>query len=77
MRAIVAAIAALSIGVFAGSGVALAEPTPTAPSADQLTSALKRVLNTSLRDGDRAAELEGGLAAVPTARGSSATRRPA
>ena len=67
MRAVVAAIATLLIGVFAGSGVALAEPTPTVPSADQLTSQLQRVLNTSLSDSDRAAELEGGLAAVPTA----------
>jgi hypothetical protein len=67
MRAVVAAIATLFIGVFAGSGVALAEPTATVPSADQLTAQLKRVLNTSLSDSDRAAELEGGLAAVPTA----------
>ncbi len=33
MRAVVAAIATLFIGVFAGSGVASAEPTPTVPSA--------------------------------------------
>jgi len=67
MCAVLAAIATLMIGVFAGSGVALAEPTPSAPSADQLTSQLQRVLNTSLSDSERAAELEGGLAAVPTA----------
>jgi len=67
MRAVLAAVATLFIGVFVGSGVALAEPTPQVPSADQLTSQLKRVLNTSISDSDRAAELEGGLAAVPTA----------
>ena len=67
MRAVVAAIATLSIGVFLGSGVALAEPTPQVPSAGQLTSQLEKVLNTSISDADRAAELEGGLAAVPTA----------
>jgi hypothetical protein len=57
----------LSIGLFVGNGVALAEPTPQVPSAEQLTSQLQRVLNTSLSDSDRAAELEGGMAAVPTA----------
>src|SRR5262245_21850008 len=67
MRAVLAAIATVSIGLFAGSGVASAEPTPQAPSAEQLTSQLQRVLNTSLSDSDRVAELEGGLAAVPTA----------
>lgn len=65
MRAVVAAFATLSVGVLAGSGVASAAP--QVPSADQLTSQLQRVLNTSLSDSDRGAELEGGLAAVPTA----------
>jgi hypothetical protein len=67
MRAVPVAIATLFVGVFVGSGVASAEPTPQVPSADQLTAQLKRVLNTSVSDSDRAAELEGGLAAVPTA----------
>lgn len=67
MRALVAAIAIVAIGLLTGGGLAAAEPTPQVPSADQLTSQLKRALNTSLRDSDRADELEGGLAAVPTA----------
>jgi hypothetical protein len=67
MRAVVAAIATLFIGMFAGNGVALAEPTPQVPSAAQLTSQLEKVLDTSISDSDRASELEGGLAAVPTA----------
>lgn len=48
MRAVLAAIATLLIGVFAGSGVALAKPTATVPTADQLTSALKRALDAQL-----------------------------
>ena len=67
MRAVLVAIATLSIGGFTGSGVAFAEPTSSVPSADQLTSQLQRVLNTSLSDSERAGELEGGQAAVPTA----------
>ena len=65
MRAVVAAIATLSIGAFVGGGAASAAP--QVPSADQLTSQLQRVLNTSLPDSERAAGLEGGQAAVPTA----------
>jgi hypothetical protein len=65
MRSALTAIAMSIFGVIAGAGIATAAP--AAPSADQLTSQLQRVLNTSLSDQERAAELEGGQAAVPTA----------
>jgi hypothetical protein len=67
MRAVLALMAALCVVAFVAPGVASGEPTPQVPSADQLTSQLKRVLDTSVSDSDRASELEGGLAAVPTA----------
>ncbi|TFV58600.1 hypothetical protein E4P42_10915 [Mycobacterium sp. PS03-16] len=63
MRRVVVVVA-LGIGALVGGGVAVAQP---APSADQLTAQLQRVLNTSVGDAERAAELEGGMAAVPTA----------
>jgi hypothetical protein len=66
MRVALFAIVMSTIGIFAGAGVASAEA-PPALTADQLTSQLQRVLNTSVSDQDRAADLEGGLAAVPTA----------
>jgi hypothetical protein len=64
MRPLMIAIATLVVGGFAATGVAAAQP---APSADELTGKLQRVLNTSLPAGERASELEGGQAAVPTA----------
>jgi hypothetical protein len=64
MRPLMIAIAALGIGGFAATGVAGAQP---APSADELTGKLQRVLNTSLPADERASELEGGQVAVPTA----------
>lgn len=65
MRAVFGAFATLFTTALMGSGVAYA--TPPVPSAAELTSQLQRVLDTSLPDSDRAAGLEGGLAAVPTA----------
>jgi hypothetical protein len=56
---------AAAAAVLIGAPVASAQP--AAPSADQLTSQLQRALNTSLSNEERAAELEGGLTAVPTA----------
>lgn len=57
-------LGAAPAAVFLGAPPAAAQPTP---SADQLTAQLQRVLDTLLPDETRAAELEGGLAAVPTA----------
>ncbi|MGE2713388.1 hypothetical protein ACQI4L_04955 [Mycolicibacterium litorale] len=64
MRALMIATATLIIGGFAATGVAAAQP---APSADELTAKLQRALNTSLPAEERAGELEGGQAAVSTA----------
>jgi hypothetical protein len=64
MRPLMIAITTLVIGGFAAPGVAAAQPAPT---ADELTGKLQRVLNTSLPADERASELEGGTAAVPTA----------
>ncbi|MCV7105038.1 hypothetical protein [Mycolicibacterium chitae] len=65
MRAAIAAMAILGAGAFGGAGLAAADP--GAPSADQLTSDLQVVLNTGASDAERAAKLQGGQAAVPTA----------
>ncbi|CAJ1507750.1 hypothetical protein [[Mycobacterium] burgundiense] len=67
MRAVVAAMTVLAAGALSGAGVALADPAPAVPTADQLTSQLQLVLNTGASDAQRAAELQGGQAAVPTA----------
>lgn len=64
MRAALSAITVLTVGAMIGAGAAAAEP---APSAEQLQAQLQKVLNRSLPDAERAAELQGGLAAVPTA----------
>ncbi|BBZ06678.1 hypothetical protein MDOR_08470 [Mycolicibacterium doricum] len=56
MRALMIATATLVIGGFAATGVAVAQPVP---SADELTAKLQRALNTSLAAGERASELEG------------------
>ncbi|MGV0834419.1 hypothetical protein [Mycolicibacterium thermoresistibile] len=64
MRTVLATCAALLAAFVLGAPLAVAQPTP---SADQLTGQLQRVLDTSLSDEERAAELEGGMAAVPTA----------
>jgi hypothetical protein len=64
MRAALSAMVVLTVGVMIGAGAAAAEP---APSAEQLQVQLQKVLNRSLPDAERAAELQGGLAAVPTA----------
>lgn len=65
MRTVLAVVAALLTAALIGAPLAAGQP--ATPSADQLTGQLQRVLDTSLPDQDRAAELEGGLAAVPTA----------
>lgn len=68
MRGFVAATASALVALgIAGAPVAAADPTPGALSADELTGKLQRVLNTGLPDSERAAELEGGAAAIPTA----------
>lgn len=64
MRAALSAMVVLTVGAMIGAGAAAAEP---APSAEQLHAQLQKVLNRSLPDAERAAELQGGLAAVPTA----------
>lgn len=66
MRGIVAAMASaiVALGI---AGAPTAAAAPAALSAGELTAKLERVLNTGLPDGERAAELEGGLAAIPTA----------
>jgi len=64
MRAALSAMTVLTVGAMMGAGVAAAEP---APSAEQLQAQLQKVLNRSLPDAERAAELQGGMAAVPTA----------
>jgi len=65
MRAALAAMSVLAAGAWGGAGVAWAQP--PVPSAAELTSELQQVLNTGVPAGDRAAKLEGGDAAVPTA----------
>ncbi|AQA06081.1 hypothetical protein BVC93_02820 [Mycobacterium sp. MS1601] len=67
MRTALSAMTVLLAGALIGAGVATAEPAPLAPSADQLQAQLQKVLDRSLPDSERAAELQGGLAAVPTA----------
>lgn len=64
MHAALSAMVVLTVGAMIGAGAAAAEP---APSAEQLQAQLQKVLNRSLPDAERAAELQGGLAAVPTA----------
>lgn len=72
MRAVLMSIAVLTVGAVTGAGAAAAEPAPAALSADQLTAKLQRVINTGLSDPERAGELQGGLAAIPTANGIAA-----
>jgi len=69
MRAIVlsAAVGLILSGSSAGAGQVHADTVPPVPSAEELTGQLQRVLSTSTADADRAAALEGGQAAVPTA----------
>lgn len=70
MRGIVAAMATAVVGLGVSiAPVAAADPTPPVPSADQLTAKLQRAVNLGLSDSERAAELEGGAAAIPTANG--------
>ncbi|MCK0174527.1 MULTISPECIES: hypothetical protein [Mycobacteriaceae] len=65
MRIVPSVVLAVPAALLIAAPVAAAQP--AVPSADQLTAQLQRALNTSLSDEARAAELEGGLAAVPTA----------
>jgi len=65
MRTVASVALALFAALLIGSPVAAAQP--AAPSAEALSGQLQRALDTSLTDDERAAELEGGLAAVPTA----------
>lgn len=67
MRTALAAITTLSAGAVLGMAVATAAPTPAVPDADALTSQLQRVLSTSTPAAERAAALQGGQAAIPTA----------
>ncbi|CAN5530293.1 hypothetical protein BH11ACT6_BH11ACT6_06230 [soil metagenome] len=67
MRAALSAMTVLFTGALIGAGAATAEPAPPAPSSEQLQSQLQKVLNRGLSDEERASELQGGLAAVPTA----------
>lgn len=55
----------LAAGALGGAGLAWAEP--AVPSAGELTSQLQTILNTRTPAADRAALLDGGAAAVPTA----------
>ncbi|MBB2991232.1 hypothetical protein FHR72_002716 [Mycolicibacterium iranicum] len=65
MRAALAAVSVLAAGALSGMGVAWAQP--AVPSAGELTSDLRVVLNTGASTSERAAKLAGGDAAVPTA----------
>lgn len=67
MRAVVTMAAMVVAGAIGGAGMAAAAPTPPVPDADQLTAQLRRVLDTGTPDAQRAAALQGGRAAVPTA----------
>jgi hypothetical protein len=67
MRAALCAMTVLLAGAVIGAGAATAEPAPPAPSSEQLQAQLQKVLNRGLGDEERASELQGGLAAVPTA----------
>ena len=67
MRAALSAMTVLFTGALIGAGAATAEPVPPTPTSEQLQSQLQKVLNRGLSDGERAGELQGGLAAVPTA----------
>lgn len=63
MRAVLVTTAMLAVGM----GMAPASAAPPVPSADQLTAQLRQVLSTGTPDDQRAAALQGGQAAVPTA----------
>ena len=63
MRAVLVTTAMLAVGM----GMAPASAAPPVPSADQLTAQLRQVLSTGTSDDQRAAALQGGQAAVPTA----------
>ena len=65
MRAAIAAVSVLAAGALSGMGVAWAQP--AVPSAGELTSELRQVLNTGTPTEVRASKLAGGDAAVPTA----------
>lgn len=67
MRTALSAMTVLMAGAVIGAGAATAQPAPPAPSTEQLQAQLEKVLNRGLSDEERAAELQGGLAAVPTA----------
>jgi hypothetical protein len=67
MRAALSAMTVMLAGALIGAGVATAEPLPPTPSTEQLQAQLQKVLNRGLPDEERARELQGGLAAVPTA----------
>ena len=66
MRAALTMTAVVTVGTFLGAGAAAA-PVPPVPNADQLTSQLRQFLNPGVSDSERAAALQGGQAAVPTA----------
>ncbi|MGU3500136.1 hypothetical protein [Mycobacterium sp. C31M] len=55
----------LAADALGGAGLAWAEP--AVPSAGELTSQLQAILNTGAPAADRAALLDGGAAALPTA----------
>lgn len=67
MRAALAAVSVsvMAAGAMSGMGVAWAQP--PVPSAGELTSDLRQVLNTGAPASERAAKLAGGQAAVSTA----------
>lgn len=64
MRTALCAMTVLIAGALIGAGTATAAPPP---NADELNAQLQNVLNRGLSDDERAGELQGGLAAVPTA----------
>ncbi len=66
MRAVLAATASI-LAMGGGIGTGIAASAPPVPSADQLTAQLRQVLSTGTPDDQRAAALQGGQAAVPTA----------
>lgn len=65
MRAVLMSVVFAAVGAAVGAPCAAAAP--ATPSAGELTSKLQRMIDTSLSDQERAGELQGGLAAIPTA----------
>ena len=67
MRTALSAMTVLIAGAVLGTGAATAAPQPPTPTSEQLQAQLQKVLDRGVSDEERAGELQGGMAAVPTA----------